>query len=281
MIESFLDSWSLFQESYLLGLALSALLPLIGVMVVLRRQLFVAAAISQSSVFGMAFGLWMQHLAHVHGPHGGVADWVVILPFSLLSSLLCIRTSKQAADQREVTTALVFILSTTFAFVLLSQCPIGLKEVQERMSSSLISSSMHEFYICIALIVFLCIFWWKYHRPIILISTDPDTAKVMGWRVMNWEFVIATIVGLVLGWAVYLSGWLLAFGCLIIPVFIGRLFAKSIYHVLWLAPCFGVVISFAAYIIAHAIDAPFSQMAVALMGVVYIFSMIFKSRRFA
>ena len=278
MIDDFISSWDLFAESYLLGAALAALLPLIGVMIVLRRQLFVSVAISQSSMLGMAFGLWIQTMGFWLETNYRLDGWEMVIIFSVLSSLLCIRTPRQSSDQREVATVLIFLMSTTLAYLLLSQSPVGLKEVQERMSSSLISSSMVEFQICLVVFAVLTIFWYLHHHTIVLVCADPETAKAMGWPVLLWELIISTVIGLTLGWAVYLSGWLHAFGCLVLPVFIARRFAKSIAMVLFLAPLLGVTMSFIAYLMAHPLNVSFSQMAIAVMGLTYLLTALVFSK---
>lgn len=278
MLSEFIESWELFAESYLLGLALSALLPLIGIIVILRKQLFIAAAISQSSILGMAFGLWAHFLTHNADILTFLNNGFTVLLFSFLASLLCIRSLKQTSGQREIATVLVFVLSTSIAFLLLAHSPFGLKEVQERMSSSLISSSINEFYICITILCLLALFWYFFYRPIILVCTDPETAEAMGWPVITWEFILSSIIGLGIGWAVHLSGWLHTFGLLLLPVFIARVYCKSIFQVLFVAPILGVTISFISYIIAHKLNVPFSQIAIASHGAIYIFSTLVLSK---
>jgi hypothetical protein len=62
VIESFLESWALFQTTYLAGIALAALLALVGVWVVAREQVFLGAAIAQASTLGIAALLWIAGL---------------------------------------------------------------------------------------------------------------------------------------------------------------------------------------------------------------------------
>ena len=69
MIGEFLDSWSLFSQTYISALLIGAALSLLGVVVVARGNVFVAAALSQASMLGVAlslfFGLGQPVLAAV------------------------------------------------------------------------------------------------------------------------------------------------------------------------------------------------------------------------
>ena len=58
MILEFLESWSLFSHTYLSALLIGASLSIMGVVVVARGNIFVAAALAQASVLGVAMNLF-------------------------------------------------------------------------------------------------------------------------------------------------------------------------------------------------------------------------------
>lgn len=270
MIADFISSWDFFSESYLLGLSLAALLPLLGSIVVLRRQLFITMAISQSSFLGLSVAIWLQfNAAFTFFQEEHAQPYVVIL-FSFLASLLCFRTFRSGEDSRETATVVIFIMATVCAFLVLSQTPVGLKELQERMSSSLISTSLSEFFLTLLLLFSLAIFWKLKYRSIILICADPIAAKATGKNLFRWELIFSLIIGVILGWAIYLSGYLHSFGCLLFPVFIAKKYTHSISQCLWLSSILSVILSLIAYTIALPLNIPFSQMSTALMGIIYI-----------
>ena len=63
MFREFLDSWTLFHNSYLAGAAMAVLLAVTGVMVVARGQIFIGAAVSQASTLGIAVVLWLSGIS--------------------------------------------------------------------------------------------------------------------------------------------------------------------------------------------------------------------------
>ena len=58
MILEFLESWSLFSRTYISALLIGASLSLMGVVVVARGNVFVAAAVAQASMLGVALSLF-------------------------------------------------------------------------------------------------------------------------------------------------------------------------------------------------------------------------------
>ena len=64
-------SWELFGDTVVTGLLLGAVLPLFGVVLVLRQQMFVAAAIGQAANLGVAVVLALGLGATHAGGHAG------------------------------------------------------------------------------------------------------------------------------------------------------------------------------------------------------------------
>jgi zinc transport system permease protein len=269
-MSGFIESLPIFIDSYLLGLSLSIFLPLLGILIVMRKQVFVAMAISQTSVLGLAITLSIGSHEMLHH---GVPEWIcwlTVLGFSLLGSCLCLKPVKWSLEAREMATVTLFILSTVFTYLVLANSPMGMKEIQERLASSLISSESWEWIATFVLATLLLLFWSYYHRTILLICTEPETAKVMGWSVIKWELALSAIIGLGLGWAIHLGGWLFTFGSLILPVYMARSLSTRFINLIWLAPTLGFVLNAIAYVLAYDLNIPFSQAAIALMGIVWL-----------
>lgn len=277
MSSSFLESWPLFSDSYLLGWSLSIFLPLLGVLIVLRRQVFVAMAISQASVLGMALTLAFSLSMQLYSLPAWVG-LVTVLLFSLLGSCLCLKPLKWSSEAREMATVSLFVLSTVFSYLVLTHAPLGIIEIQKSMSSSLISSVTWEWVVTLVLGALMMTFWFDFHRTVLLVCTEPETAKVMGVSVIKWELIISAIIGLGLGWSIHVAGWLFTFGGLIFPVYMARSLSTRFVNLLWLAPLLGLVLNVVAYVLSHDMNIPFSQGAVALMGVTWLVLISFGRR---
>lgn len=272
MIAEFVDSWSIFRESYLLGWTLSLLLPLVGVLVVLRRQVFIAVAISQASVLGISFFFFLTSVFHFHEHHHGghFLQELLVLVFSLLASLLCLRLPGKNFEQREVATVLVFILSTAFSYLLLANTPLGLREVHARLSSSLISSNMTEVWVCLGMVIFLSCIIAKYQREIYFVCSEPDVAKMMGVHILSWEILLSVCIGASLGWCIHFAGWLFVFGTMMIPVYTALHVSKSMTQVFIVAPLIGLVLNVMGFVLSHTFDYPYSQFSIAFMGCILL-----------
>ena len=271
MIERFIDSWNLFQEIYLLGWALSLFLPMLGILVLLRRQVFVVMAISNSAMLGIALSISMlsssEHLSH----DGGIDDdWWVTMLSALLASMLCFRQPQRKQRYRDTTAAVVFIMALTLTFLLLAHAPLGLAEIQQRLSSSLIGASMREFYITMVGVIFLGMIWWRFRRSLFLVCLDPWGAMAQGLPVRLWELAISTLLGLGLGWSIHLTGGLFVFGNLLLPVLSAKCFSRTMTEVIWVSPLIALFGNMLAFFLAYTWDYPLAQFSVGLQGCVYM-----------
>lgn len=272
-MNDFIDSWSLFAEAYVLGWCLAIFLPLLGILIVIRRQIFIAAAISQSSILGLSCFLSLTYrLDHLHVP-----ELVFMLFASWLASLLCLRSADNSNKDREPITAVVFLLSSALALLLLAHAPLGLEKIQKRMSSSLIGASWNEVYLLVALLIILGLFWKKYHRTIFMVCLEPLSARAMGINVKLWDFLISSLLGLSIGWCIHMSGMLFVFSSLVLPILIAKEWASTMKGTLFLAPIMNLIIVFLGFILSHQYDYPMAQFCVALQGALFFISFIFKN----
>jgi hypothetical protein len=63
VIGAFLDSWPLFQTTYLTGWLIAFVLSLVGVWVVARDQIFLGVAVAQASTLGIATALFLAEMS--------------------------------------------------------------------------------------------------------------------------------------------------------------------------------------------------------------------------
>ena len=126
MLTEFIQSWSMFQDSYLVALLSAALLGLTGVLVVVRHEIFLAAAVAQASVLGVAVAL---HL-------GWENPAIPAVILSILAALAAGGRSQRGGLSREETAAWVFLVAASLSVLLLSSSPTGMKNVQSVLTST-------------------------------------------------------------------------------------------------------------------------------------------------
>jgi ABC-type Mn2+/Zn2+ transport system permease subunit len=259
MIADFLESWGLFRWTYLAGVALAVVLSIAGVVVVTRGQVFIAAAISQASLLGLAVNLWF----------GWGSPVVAATAFSGAAALVTARRgSRRIGAGGEESTAWVFLVCASLAILVLARQPVGLKEVQSMMASSVLGATPREAVVFGVLALVGLTVPVVAGRRLALLVTDPTMAAAVGTRVGAWGVGIAVVLGLVTGLAVQATGLLFAFGCLVLPALVAKNLCRDVGPMFWVAPAVGVVAVLFGFLVAHRLDYPPGQVVVAVLAVV-------------
>jgi ABC-type Mn2+/Zn2+ transport system permease subunit len=126
VIDEFFASWALFHNTYLAGWLIALVLPLVGVVVVARNQIFIGAAVSQASTLGIAIGMalgdrlgdgqlaWLRTDAFLS---------VTAVVCSLWAALVTAGAGDDGAESHEALTGWVFLFSASVAILVVAHSP--------------------------------------------------------------------------------------------------------------------------------------------------------------
>jgi ABC-type Mn2+/Zn2+ transport system permease subunit len=270
MIDSFVDSWSLFQHAYLAGWLIGLLLSMVGVLVVARDQIFIGVAVSQASVLGIALGLGLGGLMGL-----GPASWLRSESFlslmavvgAVLAALLTARGGTVGRESPEAITGWVFLLSASGSILLVAHSPFGLDEIYRLLSSSIIGATPADVWTFGSFTLVTLIALGLTHRRLLLFAMDPAMATAVGMRVPLWAGGTAVWLGLAVGLSMRVSGVLYTCGNLVLPALVAKHLCGEVGTVFVVAPCIALGTGALGFILANYYDYPPAQMTVALLSV--------------
>ncbi|GIW43413.1 MAG: hypothetical protein KatS3mg077_0695 [Candidatus Binatia bacterium] len=273
MIEAFIESWPLFQNTYLTGWSLSLLLALIGVVVVARDQVFLGLAVSQASLLGVASGMWLAtlfpQLTHLGNEHA----WWLSLCSMAFAMVAAVVTSRQAAPGRETPesiTGWVYAFTAALAVLLLSRSPHGLEEVHRLLSSTIIGASSSDVVLFVSLLAVSLLGIARWRESITLLVMDAEMAGAVGLSVRRWQVFLSLWAAIVVGLSIRVSGLLFTFGCLVLPSLVAKNLVREVRAMFWVAPLISLGSTFCAFVAAHGYDFPPGQLAVAIQGLLLL-----------
>lgn len=259
--------WTLFGDAMATGAWLGLVLPWLGVLLLLRQQVFVAAAIGQAANLGvataMAVAAWLGacplHVAGASSP-----PWLVLASVApaCVAAFAALRAGDGTRAAIEAPSAVVFLVGSAGAMVALAGQPHGAQELQRLFLSSLLSAGPADTWCAAgaALVVGGALARWP--RTLLAWAADPRTARAHGVPVRGLDFAAAVLVGVVVGQSLLATGLLYTFAAMTLPVLAARSVARSLRSVVWIAPLVGVGGQAAAFALAHRLDLPPGQVAV-------------------
>ncbi|MDC0319286.1 metal ABC transporter permease [Verrucomicrobia bacterium] len=256
MILEFLESWSLFSRTYISALLIGASLSLMGVVVVARGNIFVAAAVAQASMLGVALSLFF-----------GIGQPVLSAVFcSVGASFLVARKHQEGgASTGEEMTGWIFLAGGSLSVLLLARMPYGLKEIQSLFSSSIIGVGSADVIVFGGLLFVFVMFIALRLRRLTLYLSDPVMAAAVGANIFLWSIAIASSLGLATGLAIRSSGMLFTFGCMILPAQMAKIICRDISGMFLVAPLVALFCVMFGLVLGNYYDLPPAQTIIALM----------------
>jgi ABC-type Mn2+/Zn2+ transport system permease subunit len=282
VIEEFLSSWPLFQNTYLVGLSIALLLSLVGVLAVARDQIFIGAAISQASTLGIALAMWIGVWAAPatlpwFRSDGFLSSMAVA--FSVIAALITTRGGEELRESHEAITGWVFLVSASLSILIVSHSPHGLEEIHRLLASSIIGATRADVWGFGALAGLTALFLAATHRRILLFLMDPAMAAAVGMNIVRWAMLISALLGLTVGLSIRSSGMLYTFGCLVLPALIAKNICREVRPMFLVAPLVALMTGAIAFVLANHYDYPPAQMTVALLSLLLVMAWLFRRLR--
>jgi zinc transport system permease protein len=248
----FVASWELFRDPVLSAAIAGLGLGFLGVYVVLRRMVFVSAAVTQGAGLGVA-------LAFYAGIHWGVAvdpgHGAVVM--SLLVAGLLVVDPTRAGLGREAVLGLAFALTGGAAVVVGSRITQEAHDIQAILFGVgvlVAPEDLRAIEIATAAVMALQLWWF---RGISFASFDPVAARVQGLPVRLLDGALLISIGVMIGVAARALGALPVFALSTMPGAAALLLGRGRLALTFaLAAAMGAAAGAGGYVIAFFRDLP-------------------------
>lgn len=280
MIQSFIASWGLFHQSYLAGWLIILVLSLIGVLVVARDQIFIGAAISQTSTLGVALTMGISVLFpedQFPWIHSTIFLSAMAVLFSVIAASITGHGGASGRESHEAVTGWVFLISSSLSILLVSHSPHGLEEVHRLLSSSIIGATAIDVWVFGILTALTGALLSLFYRKILLFSLDPSMALAIGMRIRTWNVMTSAWLGLAVGLSIRASGMLYTFGCLVLPALVAKNLCREVRYMFLMAPLVALAMGVTGSVLANSFDYPPGQMTVFLLCLLLVIVWFFRA----
>jgi zinc transport system permease protein len=248
---SFWASWDLFRDAALAGTFAGAILGALGVYVVIRRMVFLSAALSQAASLGVAGAFWAQ----VQGAPPAIATPTL---GALLGTLLATGLAgiPGRSSRRDGVLGAIYLVGAAGTLA------IGTKIVQELQDiESLLFGSgvavLHEDFLTIAwLALALGLVQLWLHRGLLHVSLDRDGARVQRLPVRFLNLVLVLSLATAVSVSTRLLGALPVFAFMVLPALAALDLAQNPAQALLLSALFGAAAGLGGYWLAFSANLP-------------------------
>jgi zinc transport system permease protein len=265
-VSAFADFWSgqeLWREPLLAGVLAAALLSYLGVFVVLKRMVFVSAALSEISGVGVAFAFYLSSVAGID-PHSHRGVPLLLEPtwFSLLFACGAAMVFSLRPGHRklapETVVGLGYIVASALVLAILNSPRIAQEAhaVGDILFGNAVTVPRSQIYALAVAGAGALLIHAFFFKELLFVSYDPETALVQGMGVLRFETLLNVITAIVISVATRAVGALPVFAFTVIPAAAALMITERLRTTIALSIAFGVVAAAVGYYVSWVESLP-------------------------
>ncbi|MCP5004345.1 MAG: metal ABC transporter permease [Planctomycetes bacterium] len=244
----------IFSERFIqAGLAASLILggicAYLGVFLILKRIVFVGAALSQMAAVGIVVG-------HVIGHRIGLNLEALAFLFSILGALFFWLPVSGGSITKESLIGYTYIFASALSIIIIAKDPLAEAENIDLFSGNILFVTGFDLLLISVVSSLIFIVHIVFRREFIFVSFDPITAQTLKIPARLYDFLIYLTLGIAISVGIRSAGMLFIFSSLIIPALIGMsLFQRLLW--IFIASVVSVwVSSFTGIVLSYTLDLP-------------------------
>jgi len=273
----FLSAKEIWAVPLVASVVAGALLGALGVFVVLRRTVFVSAALTQLSTVGLVLALLVEESLHVHSEHTTI-QLVVAIVFSVVGALIlgAFRSRRLPAEA-----AVGGVWVAASALVVLGVSRLLVHEAHDlggMVFGNAVAVPPLDL-VVIAVVAVLCaLVHLLFGKELAFVSFDAETARAVGMNVSLWDGILFLTIGLAIPVTARALGALPVFAFLTLPAAAALLARTRFRAAFAVAAGIGVLAAGGGYVLSWLWELPTGATMVALAGLLLLPGAVLRAR---
>ena len=247
------------RYALIVGVLIALCSSLLGVTLVLKRFSFIGDGLSHVA-FGAISIASVLNLSN---------NMILVLPITIISAVLLLRTGQNAKIKGDAAIAMISVGALAFGYLLMNIFSTSSNlsgDVCSTLfgSTSILTLSEWEVWLCIALSITVVIIFILFYNKIFAVTFDENFAKATGTKADNYNLLIAVIIAVIIVLAMNLVGSLLISALVIFPALSAMRIFRSFKMVTMFSAILSVICAFAGILISILAGTPVGSTIVAV-----------------
>lgn len=265
------DAVLLFKDALygtvVIGLACSVL----GVYVVLRRIVFVGAALAQLSSAGIALALWLAGRGWMLGISTHPIALALIL--TVAGALFFGAGHGRGRIPPDATIGVTYAVAAAIGIILISKASTG--EAHDIfLQGNILGITRFDALVLVGVAIPVLLVHLLFYKEFLFVSFDRETARTVGYRVSFWNLLLYFTLGLVISFAMQFAGVMLVFNFLVLPAVTGLLIARSMAGTFFWSIVSALIAAVIGFSISVPFDLPSGPAIIAVSGVLVLIAFL-------
>lgn len=264
-LAGFLAAREIWEIPLAASILAGALLGALGVYVVLRRTVFVSAALTQLSTLGLVLALLVEEQVHIETEHATEQLAVAIL-FSVVGALVlgALRPRRLPA---EAGVGAAWVTASALVVLGVSQLVHAAHDLGGMVFGNAVAVPATDLVVIAAVAAVCTAVHGLFAKELAFASFDPETARALGVRVRVWDAVLFLTIGLAIPVTARALGALPVFAFLTLPAAAALTMKVGFRPAFAVAAAIGVVAAAGGYVLSWLWEIPTGATMVGLAAV--------------
>jgi zinc transport system permease protein len=275
--QEFLSAREIWQVPLTASVLAGALLGALGVFVVLRRTVFVSAALTQLSTVGLVAALLVEEILRISSEHTTV-QLVVAIALSVVGALV-LGTFRSRRLPAEAAVGGVWVAASALVVIGLSRLLVHeAHDLGGIVFGNAVAVPGEELAALAVVAVVCAVVHTLFAKELAFVSFDAETARALGMNVSLWDAILFLTLGLAIPVTARALGALPVFAFLTLPASAALLARARFRAAFAVAAILGVVAAGGGYVLSWLWELPTGATMVALAGILLIPGAVLRMR---
>lgn len=268
-VQQFLESWELFRDPVVAGALVGGLLGWLGVYVVVRRMVFLSAALAQAAGLGVAAAWYAQ--IHLGAPASFINPTTGAVASTGLAAAGLLSVRSGALGRRDGVLGWVYLLGAAGTLALGTRITQEVQDIQTILFGSAVAVSHEDLLMIVWLAGGLGLLHIVGLRGFVQVAVDEDGARVRGLPTRLLGLALVASLALAVSLSTRVLGALPVFAFTVLPPMAGLRLAPNVAGAAAVAALLGAVAGVLGYLAAFLYQLPVgaSQALVAGGGLLF------------
>jgi zinc transport system permease protein len=276
-LQGFLEAHEIWEVPLAASVVSGALLGALGVYVVLRRTVFVSAALTQLSTLGLVGTLLLEERFHIETEHPS-EQLAVAIAVSALGALV-LGAFRPRRLPAEATVGASWVVASALVVLGASQLVHAAHDLGGLVFGNAVAVPVSDLVVIAVVAVLATAVHQLFDKELAFVSFDPETAQALGMRVRLWDSVLFVTLGVAIPPTARALGALPVFAFLPLPATGALLLRLGFRPAFAIAAAIGVVAAGVGYVASWAWEIPTGATMVALAAVLVLPGALFRLAR--
>lgn len=251
----FLHSYFLWRDPMLVGAAAGAICGFLGVYVVLRRIIFVSAALTQVSSFGVALSFYIEGLG-LGTLSAAVHPFALSIGLTVAAAVFFALKKDYSRISREGIIGFGFLAASAAVVILGDRITKGSHDIASILFGSAVVVAPEDVYIIPSIAIAVGAILLIYMKDFVFVSFDEESARLFKYPVRALNAGLMVMIAVVAAAATRALGALPVFAFLALPPLAALYFTERLKLVFILSAAMGVLSALLGYFFSFVLSLP-------------------------